>query len=84
MRKVIGNGRSILEVLLLLVVSVAWALPTAVAPADAQRYLNDIKTLTQPNMEGRGEGTKGSLEQAVCRGCSWPANGVSMTTRLPR
>jgi hypothetical protein len=60
MRKVIGNGRIILEVLLLLlVVSVAWALPTAVAPADAQRYLNDIKTLTQPNMEGRGEGTKG-------------------------
>ncbi len=59
MRKIFGNGRIILEVLLLLVVSVAWAVPTAVAPADSQRYLNDIKTLTQPNMEGRGDGTKG-------------------------
>ena len=67
MRKVIGNGRIILEVLLLLlVVSVAWALPTAVAPADAQRYLNDIKTLTQPNMEGRGEGTKGFGSRRTC------------------
>ena len=27
--------------------------------------------------------SSGSLEQAVCRGGSWPANGVSMTTRLP-
>jgi Zn-dependent M28 family amino/carboxypeptidase len=59
MRKIFGNGRIILEVLLLLVVSVAWAVPTAVAPAEAQRYLNDIKTMTQPNMEGRGDGTKG-------------------------
>ncbi len=59
MRKILGNGRFILEVLLLLVVSVAWAVPTAVAPADAQCYLSDIKTLTQPNMEGRGDGTKG-------------------------
>ena len=33
--------------------------PPAVGPADAQRYLNDIKTLTQPKMEGRGEGSKG-------------------------
>jgi hypothetical protein len=59
MREMLGKGRIILQVLLLLVVSVAWAVPTAVAPADAQRYLNDIKTLTQPNMEGRGDGTKG-------------------------
>ncbi len=59
MRKAIGNGRILLEVLLLLVVSFAWAVPTAVAPADAQRYLDDIKTLTQPNMQGRGDGTKG-------------------------
>jgi hypothetical protein len=36
------------------------AAPTAtIAPADPDRYLNDIKTLTQPKMEGRGEGTKG-------------------------
>jgi hypothetical protein len=59
MRKIAGKGRIILEVLLLLVVSVAWAVPTTFALADAQRYLSDIKTLTQPNMEGRGDGTKG-------------------------
>jgi len=29
-----------------------------------QRYLEDIKTLTQPAMEGRGDGTKG-LEDAA-------------------
>ena len=32
---------------------------TQLVPADPERYLNDIKTLTQPRMEGRGEGTKG-------------------------
>ena len=32
---------------------------TQLSPADSQRYLNDIKTLTQPNMEGRGNGLKG-------------------------
>jgi Zn-dependent M28 family amino/carboxypeptidase len=39
----------------------AFASPTAtqLAPADPQRYLNDIKTLTQPKMEGRGDGLKG-------------------------
>jgi hypothetical protein len=58
MKKVIGNGR-ILAVLLLLAVSLVWASPTAIAPADPQRYLNDIKLLTQPNMEGRGDGSKG-------------------------
>jgi len=47
--------------LLLLAVCLATATPaqTTVGPADAQRYVNDIKTLTQPKMEGRGEGTKG-------------------------
>ena len=50
MRKAIGNGRILLEVLLLLVVRVAWVLPTPVTPADAQRYLNDIQTLAQPNI----------------------------------
>ncbi|HZL67447.1 MAG TPA: hypothetical protein VFC29_08960, partial [Candidatus Limnocylindrales bacterium] len=38
-------------------------LATATAPsigsADPTRYLNDIKTLAAPNMEGRGAGTKG-------------------------
>ena len=32
---------------------------TSSGPADAQRYLNDIKALTTPAMEGRGDGTKG-------------------------
>ena len=37
------------------------AAPTAtqVESADAQRYLNDVKALTQPKMEGRGDGAKG-------------------------
>ncbi len=41
---------------------VATAVPQtspAVAPADPIRYLNDIKALTVPAMEGRGDGTKG-------------------------
>lgn len=29
------------------------------APADPGRYLQDIKTLSAPNMEGRGDGSKG-------------------------
>lgn len=33
--------------------------PPASGNADAARYLNDIKTLTVPAMEGRGDGTKG-------------------------
>src|SRR5271170_6239210 len=33
-------------------------LPT-VAPADPVSYLNDIKALTDPKMEGRGDDTKG-------------------------
>jgi Zn-dependent M28 family amino/carboxypeptidase len=57
MNKASGNGR-ILGVLLL-AISLAWAAPTAMVPADPQRYINDIKSLTQPNMEGRGDGTKG-------------------------
>jgi hypothetical protein len=30
-----------------------------VGPADARRYLDDVKVLTQPKMEGRGDGSKG-------------------------
>ena len=29
------------------------------APADPGRYLEDIKTLSAPNMEGRGDGSRG-------------------------
>ncbi len=34
-----------------------------VAPADADRYIRDIQTLSAPDMEGRGDGSKG-LERA--------------------
>jgi hypothetical protein len=32
---------------------------TEVTPASPQRYIADVKTLTMPKMEGRGDGTKG-------------------------
>ena len=41
----------------------ATATTTSVGPANPQLYLNDIKTLAAPDMEGRGAGTKG-LEKA--------------------
>ena len=41
-------------------------LATAAAPsigsADSTRYLNDIKTLSAPDMEGRGAGTQGLVK----------------------
>jgi Peptidase family M28/PDZ domain/PA domain len=37
------------------------AIPYSIGPADSQRYLSDIKTLTEDKMEGRGDGTKGLL-----------------------
>ncbi len=43
----------------LLAASLTLAAPTPIGTADSQRYLNDIKTLTQDKMEGRGDGTKG-------------------------
>jgi Peptidase family M28/PDZ domain/PA domain len=50
---------ALLFVLLILsVYSAAGTLP-AVSPADPHRYLEDIKALTTPAMEGRGAGTKG-------------------------
>ena len=33
--------------------------PYTVGTADSQKYINDIKALTTPAMEGRGDGTKG-------------------------
>ena len=36
----------------------------ASGPADAQRYLNDVKALTTPSMEGRGDGTQGLTRAA--------------------
>ncbi|HVO82032.1 MAG TPA: M28 family peptidase [Terriglobales bacterium] len=35
------------------------AATSSVGTADSQRYLTDIKALTAPSMEGRGDGTKG-------------------------
>ena len=47
----------------MLVIPLALALlgasPSPSGSADAQRYLADVKTLTAPDMEGRGAGTKG-------------------------
>jgi hypothetical protein len=40
-------------------VLLANASQSSVGTADPQRYLNDIKALTDPSMEGRGAGTKG-------------------------
>lgn len=50
-----------LMALVLLLAATLAAAPTTtqVGPADSQRYLNDIQTLTQPRMEGRGDGSKG-------------------------
>jgi len=60
MRKSIGNWRAS-AVLVVFAACLLFAAPstTQVSPADPQRYLNDVKTLTQPKMEGRGDGSKG-------------------------
>src|ERR1700692_3144435 len=47
------------RVLLLLAVAVFFAASTPVQQADPSRYLNDVKSLASPEMEGRGSGTKG-------------------------
>ena len=57
MRSLSSRFRS--AALLLLAASFALAAAPAIGPADSQRYLTDIKTLTQDKMEGRGDGTKG-------------------------
>jgi Peptidase family M28 len=50
-----------LWLVLLLATSLAFAAPTStqLSPADPQGFLNDVKTLTQPKREGRGDGLKG-------------------------
>ena len=51
-----------LAVLLFLAVSLVVSAPTStvsVSPAESNRYIDDIKALTQPKMEGRSEGSKG-------------------------
>ncbi len=46
---------------LFLAAALSMAAPTAIGPADAQRFLGDIKTLTQDKMEGRGDGARGLI-----------------------
>src|SRR5205807_3181771 len=43
---------------------VSAAAPQTSGTAEAQRYLDDIKALTTPAMEGRGDGTKGLARAA--------------------
>src|SRR5579859_27771 len=44
---------------LLALTSLSLAAPPPISSADPQRYLDDIKSLTAPAMEGRGAGSKG-------------------------
>ena len=57
----ISRSAHALGLALLLLASLALAAQTAtqLSPADPHRYLDDIKTLTQPKMEGCGDGLKG-------------------------
>ena len=48
----------------LLVLAALGVLPLVAQQTDADRYLNDIKALTTPEMEGRGDGTKGLTRAA--------------------
>ena len=50
--------------ILLSITLLAMAAPPAVPAADPHRYLDDIKTLTTPAMEGRGDGSKGLTRAA--------------------
>src|ERR1700687_5619905 len=47
--------------LLLLAAALFLAASTPVQQADPSRYLNDVKSLASPEMEGRGAGTKGLM-----------------------
>jgi len=48
----------------LVAVSLLALLFSAAGASDSQRYLNDVKALTTPAMEGRGDGTKGLTRAA--------------------
>lgn len=53
------RGSSLAPAVLAACLALAAPTTTQLGPADPQRYLNDIRTLTQPKMEGRGDGSKG-------------------------
>ena len=55
--------RAVLALALSLTIQ-AQAAPQALGSADPARYLDDIKSLTAPSMEGRGDGTKGLTRAA--------------------
>src|SRR5258708_6745876 len=58
----LGRARRIVMLLSVFAVALtipAYGLQSESADAAAQRYLGDIKALTTPEMEGRGDGTKG-------------------------
>jgi hypothetical protein len=57
LRRSWGHAQLILAIIALSLI--AGDTPTTVGTADQQRFLTDIKTLTTPAMEGRGDGTKG-------------------------
>ena len=54
----------VLPALVLLLALLVAAEPPQLSSADAHRYLEDIKSLTTPAMEGRGAGTKGLTRAA--------------------
>ena len=57
--------RALASLALSLVVAIqAQAAPQALDSSDPSRYLDDIKSLTAPSMEGRGDGTKGLTRAA--------------------
>src|SRR2546421_11815525 len=60
------RGRGQLQLLLAFVALslIAADTPTTVGTADEQRFLSDVKSLTAPTMEGRGDGAKGLTRAA--------------------
>jgi aminopeptidase YwaD len=70
--------RRILGLVLLFAAGVAVSATstTELIPADSQRYLADIKTLTQPRMEGRGDGSKGLVRAEHVLGDRYKALGL--------
>src|SRR5437016_3580931 len=60
------RGRGHLQLILAFVALslIAADTPTTVGTADEQRFLTDVKSLTAPAMEGRGDGTQGLTRAA--------------------
>ena len=59
-----GRGRVQLILAFVALSLIAADTPTTVGTADEQRFLTDIKSLTTPAMEGRGDGTQGLTRAA--------------------